>query len=376
MATVASIVTRRLAKTAVFSSATDAVAAAGSAGKPLVGTHDGSFHCDEAVACGILHYAQAFSTPLVVRTRVPDELEKCHVVVDVGAKYIPETNRLDHHQAEFQGTMTTSREAYKTRLSSAGLVYKHFGREIIREFSRELLTEGLIQQEPTDEHIELVYDVVYKNFVEHVDGIDNGVEQFSAAPENRDARLVKNYNVSTTLSARIAALHTRWNEKGSKDRDNAQFHKAMILGATEFFESVEYTLASWLPARDIVEKAVNASADEFPHGHIVVFRAGYAPWKDHLMDIEKERSIEGRTLYVVFPDDRGGGRVQSVPVADASFKNRKDLPWRGLRDDDLTKASGIDGGVFVHVSGFIGGNKTLDGAVQMAVKAVDAPDTE
>ncbi len=35
-----------------------------------------------------------------------------------------------------------------------------------------------------------------------------------------------------------------------------------------------------------------------------------------------------------------------------------------------SKESGIDGGVFVHISGFIGGNKTLEGALAMAKKAL------
>lgn len=45
--------------------------------------------------------------------------------------------------------------------------------------------------------------------------------------------------------------------------------------------------------------------------------------------------------------------------------------WRGLRDDDLSKESGIPGGVFVHISGFIGGNLTREGAIAMARKALE-----
>jgi uncharacterized UPF0160 family protein len=368
MSVVTSIVARRLAATTVHSTVAEAAAAV-AAGKPLVGTHDGSFHCDEAMACGMLHFTDAFRSQAIVRTRVPADLAPCAVVVDVGANYVPETNRFDHHQAEFHGTMTTSRTTYKTRLSSAGLVYKHFGKEIIRNFAAELKLEGHIAAEPTDAQLELVFDVVYRNFVEHVDGIDNGVEQFSPAEEGQ--RLVKNYYVPSTLSARVANLHTRWNEKGSKERDNAQFAKAMALTLSEFCEAVEYTLASWLPARALVETAYDNSLAKLPHGQLLVVEGGFAPWKDHLMDIETERGVVGRTLYVVFADDRGGGRVQCVPQGDSSFQNRKSLPWRGLRDDDLTKASGIEGGVFVHVSGFIGGNKTFAGALAMALKAID-----
>ena len=55
------------------------------------------------------------------------------------------------------------------------------------------------------------------------------------------------------------------------------------------------------------------------------------------------------------------------------FNNRKSLPepWCGVRDAALDELSGIPGCVFVHANGFIGGNKTYDGALAMAVKAVE-----
>lgn len=32
----------------------------------------------------------------------------------------------------------------------------------------------------------------------------------------------------------------------------------------------------------------------------------YCPWKSHLFQIEKEQNCEGRTIYVVYEDDRDG----------------------------------------------------------------------
>ena len=54
------------------------------------------------------------------------------------------------------------------------------------------------------------------------------------------------------------------------------------------------------------------------------------------------------------------------------FESRKPLPlqWRGLRDDELSRVSGIPGGVFVHMSGFIGGNQNFEGALAMARAAL------
>lgn len=67
------------------------------------------------------------------------------------------------------------------------------------------------------------------------------------------------------------------------------------------------------------------------------------------------------------------GKKQAVPKSEDSFALRLSLPkpWLGLRDEELSKTSGIDGCVFVHVNGFIGGNANKAGAMAMASKALE-----
>jgi hypothetical protein len=50
------------------------------------------------------------------------------VLIDVGGEYSPSTNRFDHHQRGFEEIFGNG---HVIKLSSAGLVYKHFGLEII-----------------------------------------------------------------------------------------------------------------------------------------------------------------------------------------------------------------------------------------------------
>ena len=74
-------------------------------------------------------------------------------------------------------------------------------------------------------------------------------------------------------------------------------------------------------------------------------------------------------------DDREKAwRIQAVSIGPGSFQNRLSLPapWQGLRDAELSKLSGIPGCIFVHASGFIGGNKTLEGALEMARQGLKA----
>lgn len=60
--------------------------------------------------------------------------------------------------------------------------------------------------------------------------------------------------------------------------------------------------------------------------------------------------------------------MQAVAVSRDSFESRKPLKkeWRGVRDNELSNVAGIPDCVFVHASGFIGGNATKEGALEMA----------
>jgi uncharacterized UPF0160 family protein len=108
----------------------------------------------------------------------------------------------------------------------------------------------------------------------------------------------------------------------------------------------------------------------------MVFEGQSVPWKDHLYTIEEQQGGERKVLYVLYPEDETPSakwRIQAVPVSKDSFESRKPLPeaWRGYRDEKLDDISGVPGGVFIHASGFIGGNETFDGAKAMALKALD-----
>ena len=95
--------------------------------------------------------------------------------------------------------------------------------------------------------------------------------------------------------------------------------------------------------------------------------------QEHLFDLEEEQGNVGQILYILFPDNTPPAyRIQAMPMSTDSFENRKALPaeWRGLRDEELSTKSGIPGCIFVHAAGFIGGNKTYEGALQMAQAAL------
>lgn len=60
-----------------------------------------------------------------------------------------------------------------TKLSSAGLVYLHFGRTLLAQ---------ILEVKPEDQIADMVFDLVYENFIEEIDGVDNGVNQYDGEP--------------------------------------------------------------------------------------------------------------------------------------------------------------------------------------------------
>jgi len=311
-------------------------------------THSGAFHCDEVLACCMLKALAKYRDAPIVRTRNEAIIKQGTIAVDVGGTYNAETLRFDHHQRGFTEVMGGE---FKTKLSSAGLVYKHFGKEVL-----EALQPGL-----STEHLNVVYAKVYSGFVEHIDGIDNGVEAFEGG--------VKNYSVSTTLSARVGTFNPQWNDDGDsasgEKHEMERFKQAMLMVAGEFSSYVFGLVESWLPARRIVEAAAAQRNSVHSSGKIVRLERA-CPWKDHVPSVEAALGLGAWFLYVLYDDGSGVWRVQAVELE--GFTSRKALPerLRGLRDAELAQVSGVADAVFVHASGFIGGAKSYQGALKLA----------
>jgi len=209
-----------------------------------------------------------------------------------------------------------------------------------------------------------LYQKLYNDFIEGIDGIDNGVNEYPADVKS-------NYKVMTDLGARVGWLNPAWNETGV-DLD-ARFSQAMAMTGVDFTQFVQYNAKAWLPAREVVEEAIKKRFEVHPSGEVIVLST-FCPWKSHLSDLEEEQHITGVIKYAVFQDSSASWRVQCMSVSPDSFDNRKSLPepWWGKRDADLSNISGIPGCIFIHATGFIGGAQTKDSALKLAFAGLEA----
>ena len=123
-----------------------------------IGTHNGAFHVDEILACAMLKKLPEYADAEIIRTRDPKILDECDIVVDVGGVFDPKTHRYDHHQKSFTHSMSTliPESPFVTKLSSAGLVYVHFGKKLIAQ---------IIEKPESDPLVETIFVKVYKKFM-------------------------------------------------------------------------------------------------------------------------------------------------------------------------------------------------------------------
>jgi len=125
----------------------------------IIGTHSGSFQADEAMGCFLLRQLPEYRLSKIVRSRDPAVLEKCDIVIDVGGEYDHEKKVYDHHQRGYDERFDGGKDGTDsrcTKLSASGLVYRHYGKEVIKAHYPSL----------SDEHLEFVYVKVYNSLLE------------------------------------------------------------------------------------------------------------------------------------------------------------------------------------------------------------------
>jgi len=310
----------------------------------------------------------SYNQSSLVRTRDPGLLSTCHTVVDVGGEYQPALNRYDHHQRTF----TTTFPSRPTKLSSAGLVYLHFGKPIIA------LNTGL---DEGSEEVNILWKKLYEEFIEALDAHDNGISAYNPADTKNIQKRFNDGGIG--LGSLVGDLNWHYEEEydgtspeQAQEAEDSRFLTASSLMGTTFLRKLRYYHRAWLPARTLVHETYNARKEYDSKGRVMLFPRG-CPWKDHLYTLEAEHLDEQKVLFVLYPESEHEGakwRIQAVSESLGSFVNRKSLPqsWCGVRDEELSSVASIDGCVFAHASGFIGGNRTREGALEMAKKAIES----
>ena len=315
-------------------------------GIKIVITHSGSFHADEVLGVLLVKFIKEFDKFVLVRTRNKSIWSYANLIMDVGGEFDPEKYKYDHHMDFFKETFSND---HKIKLSSAGLIYKYHGKEILQN----LLNVWKI--EFNERNFNLLYNKVYKSFIEYVDGNDNGINQFDGP---------KNYHHHTDYASRVSRMNPNSVNRGNQ---TDQFLKSISIAEEEFIATVSNITFNHIPSYSIVYESIEKRNENHESGQIIVLSKG-CQFKEHLINIEIELKIENLVKFVISQFSEFDFRVHTVPKDLGSFEFRKGLckNWRGKELDELKNLSKIDDIIFCHPTGFIGGAKSLNSALLMA----------
>jgi uncharacterized UPF0160 family protein len=314
-----------------------------------IATHSGSFHADDVFGVGVL--MGVFPSHTLVRTRNNEKIEAADFAVDVGGLWGAAAGRFDHHQRSFKGArparLVDGVEIAGVGYASAGLVWSEYGAAYVKALTSgngfELDSQALAE----------IARSIDTSLVQYLDIVDTG--QGDVAPG------------IFGLSALIAQLNTNWmEEKGLDAESKAQlqeyrFREAMAITRSLLDRAIIKKVAQ-LRSMDIVRQA-----PRLLDGKVLHLQEGGMPWTRVVVDEMPE------VLFVIYPDSDGDQyQIKTVPVEPGSFVARMDLPksWAGLRDQELAAVTGVPDSVFCHMNLFIGGAKSLDGAIRLAELAL------
>ena len=132
--------------------------------RPLLVTHSGTFHLDDAFAYAVLRLALGLGEPgrghALVRTRDGSVIRDADVAWDVGAVHDPAAERFDHHQRG--APVREDGLPY----SAAGLVWRHHG---------EAAVAAMLAPSGAADLAAAVASAIDREVVRRIDAIDNGV---------------------------------------------------------------------------------------------------------------------------------------------------------------------------------------------------------
>lgn len=298
-------------------------------------THSGTFHADDIFSTAFLTlYFKNKDKNIklnIKRSIKKEDIDKADIVYDIGRIYNPKKLRFDHHQNDPSLIRKNS-----IPYAAFGLVFKHFGPELI----------NIISKEKNKKFIQGCFDTVEKKLIQHVDAIDNGKVTYKQIFEGVDVATIDNYFQMCKVNIK---------SENPKDIDKKFFE--LVKFAESVVENVVLYAIKTEKEKEVAVKAYKKAKDK----RVIIC--------DRFYNFNFNKFPE--PLLIVYPDLRGNWSAKVVEKGEQLYDARFYFPesWRGLVDEDLDKVTGIEGGKFCHKTGFLAVNKTKDGTLKMIEKA-------
>lgn len=298
-------------------------------------THSGIFHADDIFATATVKlYFKNKDKKIklnIKRSVKKEDIDKADIVYDVGMTYNPKKLRFDHHQND-EKLVRENGIPY----AAFGLVFKHFGPELI----------SLISKNKNKIFIKDCYEIVEKRLIQHVDGMDNGKLTYKQNFQGVDIATIDNYFQMCKSTI-----------KSGSPRDIDKKFFELVKFAEVFLENIILYAIDAGKDKELATKAYKKAKDKM----VIIC--------DKFYNYNFNKFSE--PLLVIYPDLRGNWSAKVVEKGDELYDARFYFPevWRGLVDEELEKVTDIEGSMFCHKTGFLAVNKTKEGILEMIYRA-------
>jgi len=298
------------------------------------------------LACYLLRHTARYQSAEIIRTHDPKTLNNCDILVDVGGMYSPQKNIYDHVMPGFKFRPFQSLQ----NASSLGLVYVHYGLEVITNIT------GLADYK----ELQILHERVYFDFLQAIDCIDNGVQKSEYGESFEDY---------TNWWMTVERFNLPWHSPADSQREQEGFLKAMKAVGERFSLALNYYVSRWLSWRFIVEKAYYTRKEFHPSGACMLLLESCG-WKSHLADLQIWNKHEN-VLYCVHP--HLGKWIVQFTLNERNPRSEKWLfpyEWRGLKDKEAEEKTQVKGVLYIHPKGYIAFVSDIDAAKALCDRLV------
>ncbi len=336
-------------------------------------THNGTFHADDclAAACLQIYFREIKKqNTKIIRTRdlkiIEQTTQEGGIVFDVGRKYIPAENLFDHHQPD-----PNLKRKNGIPYSSFGLIWKHFGLEIIDFFIKQ--SSANQHNLPKTEDIDVtnvsskIQQEIDEQFVQQICAGDTGFIDFRISiPESEVEFKAWGFDDFVKIFQFPEKTSNFFSEN---DPENSLSEKELL----DLFQKVVKISESLIrklilrnykqiqdfnKVKEIYEKSKNKD--------IIILEQRNLSWKKFLIENTDAK-------YVIYQSyNLREYHVQAVNVKQYSKELRKPFPadWLSMGKEELSKKIDIPDIVFVHKAGYLAVVENLESAKKLAEKAL------
>jgi uncharacterized UPF0160 family protein len=293
-------------------------------------THNGKIHSDEVSSIALLstYFSYKNHEITVLRTRDFEKFLLTDILVDVGLEYNHDSLKYDHHQKDFNETWS---DKDTVLLSCLGLIWRHYGSEIIEMY----LTDNSDQYDDSfnysEETINELKDIIYYKLFQEIDATDN------CTPFGNDY-----------ISPLVAALNGDINDE---EIQNENFNKAVELVGNIFNIKFKEIINSYFNFQKDLEtvKQMNLS------GPYLIVDKNIPTIFKCLTELDPENKIK----FCIFVNQKEQKEQNEYTI---KARNKFNPVCPILSEDMLRQSCNENDIIFVHKGGFLAKTKTLETA--------------